>query len=150
LRPQTEADRDFLLRLYASTHDDLLSALPPEPGSQILRQQFQTQLAYYTATFPAARYDVITLAGAAAGRLYVNRSGSELRILDIALLPEHRGQGLGTQILRTLLAEAETAGLPIRLHVERENSALRLYQRLGFSLLAEEGIYLLMEYQPRS
>jgi ribosomal protein S18 acetylase RimI-like enzyme len=150
LRPQTEADSEFLLRLYAGTRADLLSALPPELGGQILRQQFQTQLAHYKATFPAARYDLITVAGAAVGRLYVNRSEAELRILDITLLPEHRGQGLGTQILGTLLEEAGTAGLPIRLHVERKNPAVRLYQRLDFLLLADEGIYFLMEHQPPS
>jgi ribosomal protein S18 acetylase RimI-like enzyme len=138
------------LRLYASTRGDLLAALPAELGMQIVRQQFQAQLAYYKATFPAAHYDLITVAGAAAGRLYVDRSESEIHILDISLVPEYRGQGLGTQILGSVLAEGEAAGLPVRLQVARENPALRLYQRLGFSLLADEGIHLPMEYRARS
>ena len=115
----------------------------------MIRLQFQAQLAQYTAAYPAANYDLILAEGTPAGRLYVNRGEAEYRVLDIALLPERRGRGLGTQLLQAVLAEAGATGLPVRLSVYRENPALRLYQRLGFLPLAEEGFYLQMEYVPR-
>lgn len=124
--------------------------LPPDLAAQMIRLQFQAQLTQYTAAYPAANYDLILEEGTPAGRLYVDRGKAGYRILDIALLPEHRGRGLGTQLLQAVLAEARAAGLPVRLSVSRENPALRLYRRLGFAPLAEEGFYLQMEYAPRN
>ena len=83
--------------------------------------------------------------GEPAGRLYVARWKKELRIVDIALLPEHRGRGIGAELLRELLEEADAAGKPVTIHVERENPAMGLYQRLGFSPKREVGPYLLLE-----
>ena len=72
--------------------------------------------------------------GEPAGRLYVHRGESEIRIVDIALLPEHRGDGVGSALLRDLLAEADADGKRVTIHVERLNPALRLYERLGFAV----------------
>jgi ribosomal protein S18 acetylase RimI-like enzyme len=80
-----------------------------------------------------------------AGRLYVDRREKEIRIVDIALLPEFRGRGIGTSILQNLIAEAGTAGQTLTIHVEQHNPAMRLYQRLGFRMIGEVGIYHLME-----
>ena len=83
------------------------------------------------------------------GRLYVARWQDEIRIVDIALLPPYRNTGLGTTILRDLLAEAAVAHKPVRIHVEKFNPALRLYERLGFVPIADKGVYLFMEWTPR-
>jgi ribosomal protein S18 acetylase RimI-like enzyme len=85
-----------------------------------------------------------------AGRLYVARWREEIRIVDIALLSEHRGMGIGTQLLRDLISESEDSGKPLSIHVERFNPALRLYERLGFRAVADKGVYLLMERPPRA
>jgi ribosomal protein S18 acetylase RimI-like enzyme len=82
-----------------------------------------------------------------AGRLYLNRGDSEIRIVDIALLPEHRGKGVGSALLRDLLAEADAHGKRVTIHVERMNPALRLYERLGFSVAEDKGVYLFLERQ---
>jgi ribosomal protein S18 acetylase RimI-like enzyme len=83
--------------------------------------------------------------GRPAGRLYVGRWPQTIRIVDIALLPEHRGVGVGTRLLGGLLAEADAAGKPVSIHVERFNPAMRLYRRLGFEELEDKGVYVLME-----
>jgi ribosomal protein S18 acetylase RimI-like enzyme len=91
---------------------------------------------------------VIEAAGAPAGRLYVARWPREIRIMDIALLPAHRRRGLGTAILADLLAEATTTGKVASIHVERNNPALGLYERLGFRTAADRGVYLFLERNP--
>jgi ribosomal protein S18 acetylase RimI-like enzyme len=88
------------------------------------------------------------MAGRPAGRLYVARWERELRLVDVALLPEHRGSGLGTALVSRVLAEAADAGKPVTIHVERMNPAQRLYRRLGFTLLEDKGMYLLLEWRP--
>jgi ribosomal protein S18 acetylase RimI-like enzyme len=89
-------------------------------------------------------FAIIQHAGEAAGRLYLARWASEYRIVDIALLPAFRGRGLGTAILNVIIAEATGHGLPVSIHVERFNPALRLYERLGFEFVSEYGVYYLM------
>jgi ribosomal protein S18 acetylase RimI-like enzyme len=91
---------------------------------------------------------VILVDGKPAGRLYVHRRPSEIRIVDIALLPKHRGNGVGTRLLEDLLAEGDGAGKSVTIHVERMNPALRLYERLGFALGEDKGVYLFLERQP--
>ncbi len=120
----------------------------PAQKAAFLRQQFQAQHAFYQEQYAGARFEVILLDGEPVGRVYVDRRDDEVRIVDIALLPEHRGAGIGSGILRSLLAEAAAAGKPVRIHVERHNPALRLYERLGFVRLADTGVYYLMERTP--
>ena len=93
-------------------------------------------------------FDVVLMDGEPGGRLYVHRGESEIRIVDIALLPEHRGDGIGTALLRDLLNEADAAGKRLTIHVERMNPALRLYDRLGFTVAEDKGAYLLLERLP--
>jgi ribosomal protein S18 acetylase RimI-like enzyme len=110
--------------------------------------QFAAQDASYRGTFPAARFDLIVNGAEVLGRLYVDRGEQAWTVLDIALLPQHQRKGMGTRLLRQLLAEAVTAGKPVRLHVEQANPARRLYQRLGFEQIEDQGIYLLLECKP--
>lgn len=152
LRPIRPADREFLARLYASTRSEELGPVPwPEAQKRaFLQSQFEAQHAHYTQHFPDASFDVIEIEGQPAGRLYVDRREDEIRLIDIALLPEHRGGGLGTSLLHDLLAEATAAKLPVTLHVEHANPAVRLYRRLGFDAdpAPETGVYQLMRWQP--
>src|SRR5262249_39352148 len=105
---------------------------------------------YYQEQFPGAAFDVILRNGQPAGRLYVDRRAEEIRIIDIALLPEHRRAGIGRGLLEEVLAEATQTSKPVRIHVERFNPALRLYERLGFQRIGDTGVYFLMEWLPRA
>ena len=147
LRPARADDRDFLLRLYASTREEELRLVDwsDEQKAAFVQQQFEAQDAYYREHYDPATFDVIEVDGEAAGRLYVARWEDEIRIIDIALVPEYRGRGIGTRLLRDLLDEAAASGKRLSIHVELNNPARRLYERLGFGPVEERGVYLLME-----
>ena len=113
-----------------------------------LRMQFDAQDAWWHENYAGASFDVILVDGESAGRLYVHRGPSEIRIVDIALLPEHRGSGVGTRLLEELLAEGDAGAKSVTIHVERMNPALRLYERLGFSVAEDKGVYLFLSRAP--
>ena len=150
LRPAGADDRDFLLRVYASTREEELRLVDwsDEQKAAFVQQQFEAQDAYYREHYDPATFDVIETDGEAAGRLYVARWEDEIRIIDIALLPEYRGRGIGTALLRSLLDEGACTGKRVSIHVERNNPALRLYERLGFAPVEDRGVYLLLEATP--
>jgi ribosomal protein S18 acetylase RimI-like enzyme len=77
----------------------------------------------------------------------VARWKDELRIIDIALLPEYRRRGVGSFLLDRLREEASGNALPLRIHVERHNAARALYERLGFRAVADRGVYLFLEWR---
>jgi len=147
LRPATDDDLPFLARLYASTREEELADVdwPAAQKEAFVRQQFEAQHAWYREHYAKAAFDVVEVDGQPAGRLYVDRWEREVRIVDISLLPEHRGRGLGSTLLESLFAEADAAGKRVSVHVERFNPALRLYERLGFLFREDKGVYLLLE-----
>lgn len=152
LRPAGAADAELLYRIYASTREDELAVVPWDASTKeaFLRMQFAAQDSYYRANFPGASYDLIVSDEEVLGRLYVDRGKTTWLVIDLALLPEHRGQGTGTRLLTEVLAGATAAGKPVQVHVERLNPARHLYDRLGFTQIADEGVYLLLEWKPAS
>ncbi|HLF26218.1 MAG TPA: GNAT family N-acetyltransferase [Anaerolineae bacterium] len=150
LRSIVSEDRDFLYRVYASTRADELKLVDWDDTQKraFLEMQFNAQHTYYTQAFAQAEYQIILLGGEPIGRLYVDRRPDEIRLIDIALLPEYRGQGIGSYFLEQLFGEARRARLPVRIHVEQFNPALRLYLRLGFRKIGDTGVYFLMEWSP--
>jgi ribosomal protein S18 acetylase RimI-like enzyme len=150
LRPITPEDEGLLYRVYASTRQDELAVADWDDGQKeaFLEMQFAAQHAFYMGQFPQAAFQIILLDGEPIGRLYVDRREDEIRIIDIALLAEHRNRGIGSTFLKDILAEGRQEGLPVRIHVEQYNPALRLYARLGFQKVAEHGIYTLLEWSP--
>ena len=151
LRPATDSDLPFLARVFASTRAEELLPLPwsDEHKRAFLAQQFAAQSADYARNYPDASFDVVIVDGEPAGRLILDRGERELHIVDIALLPEHRGRGIGTRLLRPLLDEADRGDLTVAIYVESSNRALSLYRRLGFAAVAETGVYFRMERPPR-
>ena len=142
------ADDAFLARVYASSRAEELAITgwSEELKADFCRRQFDAQSAYYAANYKGASFQIIERDGWPAGRLYVARWEKEIRIVDITLLPEFRGSGIGTKLLRDLQKEARAAGKSLTIHVERFNRALELYQRLGFREIDDKGVYLLMEW----
>ena len=137
-----------MANLYASTRAEELAVTgwSDEEKAIFCRSQFDAQTAHYVEKYPGASLQVIERADAPIGRLYVARWEREVRIMDIALLPEHRGSGIGAKLLRELQDEARAAGKTLTIHVERFNPALRLYERLGFKQIEDKGVYLLMSW----
>jgi GNAT superfamily N-acetyltransferase len=147
LRPREHGDMPFLRELYAATREDELRALP-WPAQQkraFLFDQFDKQHAHYLQHYPLAKWWVVTHSGAPVGRLYVARTSHEVRVMDVCLLDAHRGRGVGTALMRAVIEQAQAASVPVSLHVEPFNPALRLYERLGFVDVETRGVYLFME-----
>ena len=149
-RPKTDADRPFLSALYASTREDemKLVAWTDVQKAEFLAMQFNAQTSHYDAYYPGAQFLVIERRGQPIGRMYIEHRPDEIALIDIALIPQERGAGLGTFLIRELLDEAVQAGKPVGIHVEHFNPALRLYQRLGFDKVDENGVYFKMRWTP--
>lgn len=150
LRPESEADIPFLMRLYASTREEELRPVPwsAEQKQAFLESQFAAQRHHYYTYIPTCAFDLIERDGVPVGRLYVEARRTQMHIVDIALMPEARGQGLGTAILQALQAAGRAQGKGVGIMVEKFNPALRLYRRLGFAQVADHEVYLEMEWMP--
>jgi ribosomal protein S18 acetylase RimI-like enzyme len=149
LRPAEPRDDDFLFQVYASTRADELAMIgwDAEQKRAFLEQQFIAQQAAYSGRYPKPDFQVIELDGVPVGRLYVARLPDEIRLLDIALLPQYRGRGIGGGLVGDLIGDARAQAKPLRLYVDARNPACSLFERLGFTLVAEEGVYQLLEWR---
>lgn len=149
LRPVTPEDGEFLLAVYASTREEELAQVPwsPEQKLQFLLMQSEAQRREYEARYPDAQYDVILLDGRPVGRIWIGRDEEQIRLLDIALLPEARGRGVGTVLVGQLIEEAGRTGRALRHMVFVLNTgALRFYERYGFVVIEDVGAYKHMEW----
>lgn len=147
LREESPADRKLLAELYASTRDDELRPVPWNDARKraFLRAQFELQWDHYRRHYPNAEWLLIQRGGLAIGRLYVDTGRCEVRLMDITVQAENRNHGIGTTIVSSLLRYADLLLLPVTLHVEPFNPALRIYERLGFITRETRGIYHFME-----
>ena len=148
LRAATPADEPFLFEVFASTRLDEFRFLEEQQKQALIRMQYNAQRFQYDEGFPQAESRIILLDDRPAGRMLVDESEREFVLIDIALLPEHRMLGIGTQLLKKLLHRAVVARKPVRLHVLKSNSALHLYERLGFLRVGDDSMYLEMVFQP--
>lgn len=151
LRPANADDEQFLLSLYASTRSELdLLAWDDQQKHQFAAMQFNFQSQQYRASYPAADHSIVQKGQEPIGRFIVNRDDSEFVLVDISLLPIHRQQGIGRQLIVALLKEAQARELPVRLHVVVSNPAKHLYERLGFTIVSTDSVYCEMIWAPPS
>jgi ribosomal protein S18 acetylase RimI-like enzyme len=143
LRPALPADADFEHRLYASTRDDL-RPLGPEVFDGLVGMHYRAQSMSIRLEHPQAERKIVMVQDAPVGRLIVDASGKYVEVIDVALLPEYRNCGLGASVLNSVLAQADRLGRAIRLHVEKQSRAVRLFERLGFVINGDVGMYLAM------
>ncbi|MES2826047.1 MAG: GNAT family N-acetyltransferase [Pseudomonadota bacterium] len=143
LRPMLDADLPFLLSLYASTRTHELAALnwSDEQKKFFINSQFQLQHHYYQQQFHSAQFHVITANGQDVGRLYYCWEDNNLRLIDIALLPEHQYQGIGGVLVSGLMEEVAACNGSLLLHVELNNPARDWYFQLGFIADTNDGVY---------
>jgi ribosomal protein S18 acetylase RimI-like enzyme len=143
LRPAVAADTDFEHELYASTRDDL-RPLGPEVFDGLVGMQFRAQTMSIRLDHPNAERKIVLVENTPVGRLILDGTGGHIEVIDVALLPQYRGHGIGTSIMRGVLAQADRMGRAIRLHVEKQSRAVRLYERLGFVICGDIGMYFAM------
>jgi ribosomal protein S18 acetylase RimI-like enzyme len=128
LRPAIHEDVPFLLELRRQTmHPHLLaSGLIPSLQEDMRRVLFRLDCA-----------QVILLANEPVGLLKVSRDGMDWDLIQIQLAPSLQGQGFGAQLIQSVISEARHAGASLKLDVLKANPARRLYERLGFTTIAE-------------
>jgi GNAT superfamily N-acetyltransferase len=150
LQKITNDDRDALLSIYASTRADELALTNWSEAQKniFIESQFEAQRIHYEKYYSGAEFLLILSEEKTAGRLYLHAT-DQLRIVDISFLPSFRNLGYGTFILKSIQTLAVNMELPLSIHVEQFNPALRLYQRLGFIIKETvNSIYFLMEWNP--
>jgi predicted GNAT family acetyltransferase len=140
---------EIAVAAYGSTRELELAVVSwtAEQKLAFVRMQFNAQKMDYQSRFPEAVHSIIEVAEQPAGRIYMARLADSLRILDITILPEKRNAGIGTRIIKDLMAEAKTSGKAVRIYVESFNPSLHLFERLGFAPVEERGAHLLMEWK---
>jgi GNAT superfamily N-acetyltransferase len=150
LRSVQSGDGDFLFRLYASTRQEEISSWNWDAQQQaaFLHLQFKAQSLGYSADYPDAAHSLILQDGVPIGRVILHRTERVVRLVDISLLPEHRNRGVGTAIIRDIIAECASLGKPLALQVRKVNPAARLYARLGFTMAGEDEFYIQMRWEP--
>jgi ribosomal protein S18 acetylase RimI-like enzyme len=148
LRPERPDDEAFLLNLYYSVREPEFVALgwPAEMLRTFLAGQFRIQAVQYSAAYPEMSRCIVEKRGIAAGRMYVARAAAAVRLVEISLLPEWRGRGIGSHLIGELAREAAAGGKSLRLSVFRQNPAMRLYRRLGFVETGAGEMYAEMEW----
>jgi GNAT superfamily N-acetyltransferase len=146
LRPELPEDGDFSQRLYGVTRKAELARVnwPAAAKQAFIEQQFQAQYQHYRQHYPQALFLLVCHQDQPVGRLYLSPGKTELRLMDIILMPELRGQGLGRALLAAVLDWAISDGLDLSLHVEADNPARLWYQRLGFDEVELRGVYVFM------
>jgi len=151
LRRVVDGDEQFLRDLYATTRAVEMAMVPwnADERQAFLEMQFRAQHADYSTRFPAAEHSVVLIGGRPAGRVWIDRRAEEIRLLDIAIMPDHQNAGIGAVLLGRLQDEARAAGVALRHSVARGNTdALRFYQRLGFAVVESWEMHDLMEWLP--
>lgn len=150
IRWMSDADMPFLRQLYRSTREDELDITGWEEDQKqsFIDMQFRAQHTHYQKHYPDALWLIIEQACCPVGRLYLERWTREHRIIDIALLPQVRGRGLGGAVLLDLHDEAAADGKAVSIHVEKVNPAMSLYRRLGYKTVEDKGVYDLLVWKP--
>lgn len=150
LRPEQPGDEGFLYEVYASTREEELALTnwDDQMRRAFLTQQFNAMRQGYRSMFPSGEFLIIALDGQPAGRMAIHRAATEIRVVDLALLPAQRNHGIGTWLMRQVCADATNAGKLVRLCVLKNNRAFRWYERLGFTKIGEVGFYDELEWRP--
>jgi ribosomal protein S18 acetylase RimI-like enzyme len=147
LRPETSADGPLLYELYASTREDELALTNWDAAAResFLRMQFNAQRVAYREMFPAGEFSVVLAGGGPIGRVVVNRTTEEIRLVDLVIAPARRNHGIGTVLMKKLISESNETNRPLRLHVLRGSRAFNWYQQLGFRGIGDSEFYTEME-----
>jgi GNAT superfamily N-acetyltransferase len=143
LRAGAGEDESFLYELYASTRQAEMAVLPwpPEAKDGFLRAQFEAQRNHYRSFYPAADHSIVVIESALAGRLYLDRQASQILIVDLTLLPEFQGRGIGRSLVSSLQEEAASLGKTLTGHVGRWNPASAFWKRMGFDVADGDEMY---------
>jgi GNAT superfamily N-acetyltransferase len=113
--------------------------------------QFNAQHTGYRQRYPRSEDFVVVIGDEPTGRLWMDESGEQLVVVDIAIAREYQGRGIGTEVLQHIIEKAEAANKSVRLTMDRMNArAFELYRRLGFEVCGGDGVNIEMQSAPGS
>jgi ribosomal protein S18 acetylase RimI-like enzyme len=151
LRLATAEDTAFLQELFASTRDEFKKLITDESQlAALMNMQFSFQRQQYQEGYPDGQDQIIISNDRPVGRLFTSEDERTITLVDIALLLEYRGQGIGRQLVDDLLARARRVNKTVVLHVLKTNRARNLYDRLGFRIAGEDSMYYEMIREPQA
>lgn len=147
MRPAVGDDFAFLVELFYAVRGPDFEQLDQVVARQMLDMQFQAQVSSYRTTYPGAVHTIFELLdGTPIGRMIHDEGPSVLHIIDIAVLPVYRCQGVGTSAVVALQQVAARRKSGVTLNVARDNPARSLYQRLGFTENGDDEVYDFMQW----
>ena len=148
LRVALPEEEDTLYSLFVSTRKSEFAILEwdEQQIEGLLRMQYDAQKAFYQQQFPNAKYEIIMYKGLGIGRLITEIQQEAIRLIDIFIIPEYRGRGICTALLREFQHVAAELRLPIELNVLMGNPAQRLYERCGFVVTGEVVPHVMMAW----
>jgi ribosomal protein S18 acetylase RimI-like enzyme len=149
-REITSTDTEADYAIYRSTREEELSrsGWAEDDRTRFVLSQYALQRTQYRQMYLNASFQLIFVGDSLAGRFFANEADSEIRIIDLALLPQWRNRGIGTAILTDVIERARAAGKKVTIHVEINNPARALYERLGFAIVEPRGMHYFMECVP--
>ncbi len=149
LIPADESDTSFLIELYASTRVEEMAVVPwsEEQKLSFLQMQFDAQNLYYRERYPNASFDIIKLNDEPVGRFYLAELANEIRIIDLAFLPQRFDREIFVKLIEKVLRKGAAIGQPVQIYLESFNPLAEIFSDLGFQKVGEHGIYFLWRHQ---
>jgi len=150
LRPSVPEDENFLVAVYGSTRQQELAMVPwnDEQKEAFIRFQLKAQLTHYQTEYPNAEYSIILFEAQPVGRLYIDRREAEIRIMDITLLPESRGRGISSPLIRRLMDEASASKRNLSINLDKLSQSQPVFKHFGFRPTEDSGFHVLYVWQP--
>lgn len=152
-RPATEDDDSFLFELFKAVRSPDFAYVPltPDQLEGLMRMQYAGQRQSYAAQFPDSDHEIVLIDGEPAGRIWIYRTATEHRLVDIALLPQYQNRGAGSALVKEALAASTQAGMPLCCSVSvRNHGSLRFHHRLGFRIVSQDEVYYELAAVPDS
>jgi ribosomal protein S18 acetylase RimI-like enzyme len=146
LRTANSVDEPFLQALFFDVRsvEFIQTGFLLEQLTPLLSMQYKAQRQSYNAQYPNAEHSIIELGGEKIGRLLVNTEEKKVHLIDIAILHNFRSHGFGSVLLEKLKSEAEIVGLSV---YKTNFGAIKLYEKHGFAVTNDDGMYLEMEWK---
>jgi len=145
-----DSDKNYLKALYADSRarEMNMTVWSDQEKTRFLDQQYEFQDRSFTLNYIGAIRRIIQLDGRDIGRLFINEADDHMRILDLTIHSDYQRRGIATDILKSLLNKAYGGKVPVKLSVVHDNPARKLYARLGFHPVRQDGLYVEMIWRP--
>jgi len=149
LREVSSLDEEFLLDLYRSVREAEMAMVPwtDEQRLAFVRHQYAAQRNHYRTEYPAAQHSILLKDDVPVGMLYIDFTQADVKIMDLIISPSSRNLGIGSSLLKVLQSEASRLQKPITVFVDQQDRSIKLFDRLGFKPVEEQGMHILLEWK---